>query len=254
MFKTNSNYPVIFNSEIIEWDIKSANTSVMREYALANAKLINKLDSLSKSKRNVYVGNMMRNDKEFSKNLESAFNDIVTRFMQQNNLHEHDIVSIKRDAVFVSNHKIIREKIGNYVKFIPKNIYHAFLLLNTLEFYFSFDNGRIDVKGINDKVLKKHENGILKFLRQVIYLLENEDKISLHRYLREFVDTYKMRGLPFEYYRHFDENSKYIMYIDMGYDEKEWVEIDEIDEDVIDYVSIKYNYENIILPLIQAIM
>ncbi len=255
MFKTNVNRPIICNSEIIEWDIKSANTSLMREYRLADPTLISKIESLNKNKRNIYVGNMMRNDKVFSGKLESAFNDTINQFLQQNNLCEYDIISIKRDAVFVSNHKITHDSIGEYVKFIPKNSYHAFILLKNIEFYFSLtDSHVVDVKGINDETLKKHEKGILEFLFQVVYLLENESKTSLHMYLREFVDAYKRKELPFDYYRHFDDNSKYIMYIDLGDGNKEWVEIDEIDENTIDYISIKYNYENIILPLIQIII
>lgn len=254
MFKTNNNYPILVNSEIIEWDIKSANASIMREYKLADSSILDKVDSLPKDRRNIYVGNMMRNDKNFSLKLESAFNEVVEIFMKQNNLLESDIVSIKRDAVFVKNHKITYDTIGNYIKFRPKNAYHAFLLLDRKEFYFSLKDNHIDIKGMNDETLKKHNNGILIFINQVIELLENENKSSLHAYLREFVDAYKMRELPFDYYRHFDDNSKYIMYIDLGNDEKEWIEVSEIDDSMINYISIKYNYENIILPLIQLVL
>lgn len=51
MQKTNRDYPFIHNNEIIEWDIKSANTSLMRYYNLQPNKVIDKLASMPKSQR-----------------------------------------------------------------------------------------------------------------------------------------------------------------------------------------------------------
>ena len=66
MQKTNRDYPFIYNNEIIEWDIKSANTSLMSYYNLQPDKVIQKLASMTKSQREISVGKLMKKDKEFS--------------------------------------------------------------------------------------------------------------------------------------------------------------------------------------------
>ena len=66
MQKTNRDYPFIHNNEIIEWDIKSANTSLMRYYNLQPNKVIDKLASMPKSQREISVGKLMKKDKEFA--------------------------------------------------------------------------------------------------------------------------------------------------------------------------------------------
>ena len=74
MQKTNRDYPFIHNNEIIEWDIKSANTSLMRYYNLQPNKVIDKLASMPKSQREISVGKLMKNDNEFAKDVEASFN------------------------------------------------------------------------------------------------------------------------------------------------------------------------------------
>ena len=95
MQKTNRDYPFIYNNEIIEWDIKSANTSLMSYYNLQPEKVIQKLASMAKFQREIAVGKLMKKDKEFSRNLEESFNKIIQEFMDANELSWDDIVSVK---------------------------------------------------------------------------------------------------------------------------------------------------------------
>ena len=52
--KTNTNVPFIHHELINEWDIRSANTSLMRYYNLASSKLISKLEKMEKRDREPY--------------------------------------------------------------------------------------------------------------------------------------------------------------------------------------------------------
>ena len=162
MQKTNRDYPFIYNNEIIEWDIKSANTSLMSYYNLQPDKVIQKLASMKKSQREISVGKLMRKDKEFAKKLEESFNMIIQEFMDTNQLTWDDIVSVKKDAVFVKNHKITHSDFGA-VHFIAKNQYQHVLLLPKYEIYLS--QSKIDVKGIPDEKLPLHEDGMIDFIR-----------------------------------------------------------------------------------------
>ena len=51
------------NSSITEFDIKSANTSLMRYYGLASDNIISKLEKLPQEKREVAVGLLCQKDK-----------------------------------------------------------------------------------------------------------------------------------------------------------------------------------------------
>lgn len=253
MFWLNKERKFITNAEIVEWDIRSGNTSIMKEYKLAPYNTIARLEKMSKSERVIAVGKIMQVNKEFSKKLEDGFNDAVNRFIEANDLsRDIDIISIKRDAVYTINKNISTTKIGSHIDFIPKNMYHAYVYLEGKEFYFkkNWDNESIDVKGMNDKLLPRHHNGIHQMLIQVINLLKKPDDCEAHQYMHEFVDAYKKRELDLDFYRAYNEESKF--YVNVGDDET--VLFDVITEDMLPQVDIRYNYTNIILPLIELMV
>ena len=70
MFKTNEFLNPTINSKIVEYDIKSGNTSIMEYFHLRPITVINELKSLDKKSRVVEIGKMMREDKIFAKSLE----------------------------------------------------------------------------------------------------------------------------------------------------------------------------------------
>ncbi len=242
MFTTNRDYPFIVNNNIIEWDIRSANTSLMRYYQLYDDKTIDRIADLPKGKREVAVGKLMRKDKEFAKALESSFNTIVEEFLKSNALTMDDIVSIKKDAVFVKNHSIKQSVFGS-VEFIPKNQYKHVLLLPKYEFYLS--DTTTDVKGIDDAKLELHQDGMIYFVRSVLYEASNWERMN--QFLKEYLKSYKEKLLDFNAYREFTSDSIFRLY-QHGYE----VQMDEINEDDMDSLDISYNFMNIILPTLRA--
>ena len=241
MQKTNRDYPFIYNNEIIEWDIKSANTSLMSYYNLQPDKVIQKLASMTKSQREISVGKLMKKDKEFAKKLEESFNKIIQEFMDANQLSWDDIVSIKKDAVFVKNHKINHSEFGA-VHFIPKNQYKHVLLLPKYEIYIS--DSVTDVKGIPDEKLPLHENGMLDFIRTT---MESASEMNrLQSFFKEYVTAYKRKELEFDAYREFNSDS----FFRIGGDYP--MLADSMIEDDVEFLDISYNYINVIMPTIQA--
>lgn len=241
MQKTNRDYPFIYNNEIIEWDIKSANTSLMSYYNLQPDKVIQKLASMAKPQREISVGKLMKKDKEFAKNLEESFNKIIQEFMDANQLSWDDIVSIKKDAVFVKNHKINHIEFGA-VHFIPKHQYKHVLLLPKYEIYIS--DSVTDVKGIPDEKLSLHEDGMLDFIRTTMETAS--EFLKLQSFFKEYVTAYKNKELEFDAYREFNSDSLFRI-------EGEFPMLsDSMIEDDIDVLDISYNYMNVVIPTIQA--
>lgn len=248
--------PFEINSKIVEWDMKRAGLSLIKENHLLSESTIKDIERLPKQEADILVGKLQIKDKEFSKNLESAFTDAMNQFLEANNLDiDMDVLSIKKDACFVINKDVKTSEFGNYVKFVPKNDYHAYMYLKPLEIYFKRD-GSIDVKGLvgdkklRNQILEIHENGMVNFLKYVIELSEetNMSPKRINQFLHEFVMMYKNRELDFDYYREFNIESRF-RYQFMGAE----MMVDHIDESMLSKINIEYNYIHIILPLINLL-
>ena len=251
MFYLNTNRPLVINSEIIEWDIKSANISLIKEYSLLPESIIKKIPIDNKEKREKYVGILMRDNKDFSKNLEKKFDDVINEFISQNTLDkDYDIIGIKRDAVFVVSKKINYSKIGDNIVFVPKNIYHAYRQLPHIEFYFG--KNLIDVKGLSkdfeDTIFPLHKNGMIYFIYEAMNICENSNmnKNSINLFMKDFVEKYKKKELDYDFYREFNQSSKFKC--NMFNQE---LLLDNIDESLMESLNIEYNYINVIIPLIR---
>lgn len=236
------------NASIVEYDIRKANINLMRYYNLYDKNKLNLLENLPKDKRERSVGLILRKEPELSKQLERAFNDIVYEFMNANNIDkDDDVISIKKDAVFVCN-KLCQHTTFGPVEFIPKNKYHAFLSIDRYEFYIGDEN--VDVKGLGDSA-QYHKNGICLLVKDLINTVETmfEPK-QINDYLAKMCKLYKTKSLEVDMYREFNSNSKFKCYID-GRD----LYMDNIGYEYLDkYTDISFNYVNIILPLVRLFM
>ena len=241
----------LVNKQIIEYDLKSANTSLCREYGLLPKDKIDKIDALPKEKRTKRIGVMMRDDKVFKDALVLAFKDIRRRFFEENNLSDEDVLAIKKDAIFVKGEVPITD-FGD-CHFIPKNEYTSYLYLNRFELYYSerFGESRLDVKGMNDEDLKKHEDYMLFFIRKFFHVLQADTWKGSYQYLYRFISKYKKRELEVGFYREFSHENVFKMI-----DEEETYD-DEIFipyEDKSEHVDISYNYFNILMPLVKMLI
>lgn len=260
----NTSRPLEVNSRIVEWDMKRAGPNIIKELGLLPKDEIEKLELLPKKDCDIAIGKCQIKDKEFGKALEQAFADIMNQFIDDNGIdRDLDIISIKKDACFVINKSIKYDQFGKYIRFIPKNEYHAFMYITPslttgapLELYFK-RNGELDVKGlvsdrnVRKKILDLHENGIVNLLFYVVDLAEKSglDPNKINTFLHDFVVMYKAKELEFDYYREFTVESRF-RYQFRGAE----VMADQIDEAMLEKVDISYNYLHIILPLINLLV
>ena len=240
---------VEFNASIIEYDIKSANTSVMKYYNLYDIKKLEFFESLPKDKRNKAIGlKLLRGNPELNKKLEKAFTDIINEFMRANNLDkDDDILSIKKDAVFVCNKECPITTFGP-VNFVKKNKYHAYIRIDRYEFYVG--DKTVDIKGLGDSAMY-HKNGISLLIEDIIKTAETTlDSRTINEYIARLCKLYKEKQLDIEIYREFNMNSKFKCNVN-GME----MYLDNIGYDYLDnYCDISFNYINIILPLMRLFM
>ena len=235
----NHNIPFLFNKDIIEYDMKTAGYSLVREFNLLPSKTIEKLDKMKKQQRTIEIGKIQRDDEDFKRNLQRAFSDARELFFDANDIDTNEVLSIKKDAIFL-NKKCNHTKFGDYIDFRPKNEYTSYIQLNRLEFYYSPQ--QIDVKGISNEKLELHKDCMIKFICNFFRKMETSSDEDVIEFTKRFIDKYKRRELEVGYYREFDFNSKYRT-IDDELFEEYW-------EENKDELNISYNFQNILLKFI----
>lgn len=241
----NRDIDYLFNNEIIEYDMREAGYSLIREYKLLSNDVIDKLSKYSKDKRTIRIGMIQRENNDFKNKLKEAFSEARKIFFNDNDLYEENILSIKKDAIFVRNKRCKSIKFGNYIEFRPKNVYTSYMLLDNNEYYF---NKRIvDVKGISEKKLKPHIDYMLDFLVEFVNLRESNNIKMTQKYLRDFLYYYRNKELEIGYYRELNKKSMYTLFIDNRY-------VDSDLCDTLENVNIMYNYLKLLLPIINIIV
>ena len=244
----DENIDYIFNKEIIEYDIKSAGLNIIKKYKLLDEKNISYLSKLDKLHRDIIIGKMQIKDKVFSKKLLEGFKECRKIFFDENEIENDDVLSIKKDAVFLL--KRVKNTEFDNIKFVNKNEYISYIKLNKYELY--HNSNILHVKGINDDILKLHDNGINDFLKTFFTMMEcepNENKIK--KFLSEFAYEYKNRLLPINFYREFNEKSLFKTTISFQSGLNSY--LTNVEKDFND-LDISYNYLNVIRPLISILI
>lgn len=239
----NPNIPFLFNTEIIEYDMRNGGFSITKEFGLLPEEKIKELDKMNKEERKVALGKIQRSNPSYKEATKVGFRDARQLFFELNELEDSDIISVKKDAIFTTKH-VKTTKVGKYIEFRPKNWYTSYIQLRkNLELY--YNPNQIDVKGIRDDLLKYHENYLLKTIKMFFHKMETEDHVTVIEYMKRFIDKYKRRELEAGYYRQFDNKSE-LVFLE-GRSEEYLENYDDIKADL----DITYNYFEVLLKLIQ---
>lgn len=239
---TNKEIKILINAEIIEYDIKAAGWSLAKEYGYIDQKKLEELEKLDKKTRNIKMGLMKRYDQQLSKKESNALAKARELFIKSNKLSVDQIVAIRRDAVFVTRR--CNNRTFGHVRFIPKNIYTSYIEFNDVELY--YNSSTVDVKGINDVVVSKHEKYMLDFFKKYLDLLESGKDSELKKFITNFVYKYKTKQLDQGYYREFNATSAFRLQERI---ENNVYVIDTIDSTCFNDVDISYNFFNYLVPL-----
>ena len=251
----NKNYSILINKVIIEYDLKSANTSLCKEYNLLPIEKIQEIEEMPKKDRVKTIGKIMRKNEKFKTGLKNAFVDIRKRFFEENDIQDEDVLAIKKDAIFCMRE--IKSTEFGFCKFSSKNRYTSYLYVNHLEIYYNSkgeflgDGGKIDVKGISDDNLQKHSEYMLRFFKILFRHLETSSRKTTNRYISNFIDKYKNLQLEVGYYREFNQMS--IIRLndsDETYDNDVFIPY----EHKQDHLCIDYNFFEILLPIVKIVL
>lgn len=247
-FYQNKDIDFLINKRIIEYDIKSANTSLCRYYKLLPEETIQRIEALPKSERVVEIGKLQRQNRDFNKRLLESFKSIRKEFFIANNIDDSNILSIKKDAIFIIGKRCRNTKFKN-IEFVEKNQYSSFHRLNKMEFYYSSNRDILDVKGINDNSLYQFKK-IINVFKRIFRILESNNREEFIKFMKRFVSDYLNKNLTYEYYKEFRSDGAYTLIQNNPYSDHIYT-LDSIDDTVDCKLCITYNYIAYILPLLQ---
>lgn len=235
---------------LVEYDMRDGGLSIIREYNLLPPYMIDQIAKLPKGvQRNVYVGKLKHNElyKDVPKIQNEKFKELRMEFGNMNDLSDSDIFAVRKDAIFVKRY-CYETRIGRFIEFREKNIYGAMMRIGKIEFYWKGDSKDVDVKGIADSVICKHDNYLNLVIWNFIRYLTLFDEVGAKKYIISIIDKYKFFELDPGYYRMYDNRSAYQMIIN-----GQVHLVDDVGPSEIPNTNIGYNFTNLLVPMLQLI-
>ena len=234
---------------IKEYDMKEAGFSLIKEFDLLPSNQIIQLSQYTKQIRTIEIGKLIENDSKLGRNLMECFIKARKKFFENNNLNDIDILSIKKDAIFVIKKTCHNLKFGDNIEFVMKNRYTSYYYFNKCEFYYSSINKKLDIKGVSYKNHPLFEE--IKNIFHCNEIIKNEDIV--YKKLQLFRNNYLNYKLPLECYRLLSPNNNYRFKTKKGMKFFD-INVDDIEEDKKEELDISYNYLHFIQPLIEIII
>lgn len=202
----NKNIKYINNSIIREYDMKNAGPSILLHYELISQKEYDGLMKLDKHTRSVTVGKFLKVNPEISEALMEGFVEMRKEFFNLNNIEDSDILSIKKDAIFLINTIPKVTQINEECLFRNKNEYTSYLNIRNKEFYYDSLTDNFEIKGLPKEVVKSQEEFFIKFIKECIKLGSQNKKEELFIKFLEFKNSFINKELDIEFYRDITTN------------------------------------------------
>lgn len=247
---TNKAIRFIAGEGVIEYDIRSAGFNICKQFELLPEKKLQELEGMDKKERHVAIGKLQRADKTLSEKLKEGFAKCREAFFKYNEVTDDDILSIKKDAIFIIGKRYEHLKFGKYIEFVPKHVFHSYIYLNDCEFYIGEDE--LACKGIKDELLPLHKDYMLDLITEYVNLLRLGNESSQLDFIKEVASAYRGKRLQMGYYRELNNQSLFrpitqikIMNNALGYT------VFGLD---FKYLDISYNYTHYIIPMYQILV
>lgn len=244
----------LYIGTLVEYDMRDGGLNILKEYKLLPPYMIERVEKLKKgTARNQFVGKLKYHElyHDVPKIQNEKFKELRMRFGEMNELEDSDIFAVRKDAIFVKRY-CYETRIGEFIEFREKNVYDAMMRINSnnsnIEFYWKPNDKTLDVKGLVDHAVRKHDGYLNEMIWTFMKHLASFDEDSARRYIVSIIDKYKFLELEPEYYRMYDKSSAYQMIIN-----NEVVLIDDVGASEIPNTNIGYNFTNLLVPMLQLI-
>lgn len=206
---TSSRY---ISGRIVEYDIRSANISVLRDDNVITQDDYEYLASLPKILREKEIGLREKADPTLYTKIQKGIKAAKSNLAGFNKIKPEQIVRIANDAVYINSELDLNfVKFGDYIEFKQKSEYNVYCNLKGILIFCKFaqdGNIHIDIKGLGDNSIL-HRDYMVYSILFTITLLERSGVLDAIDYVSELCEQYLHRALPVGYYREFNSGSLY---------------------------------------------
>lgn len=241
----NPLYDFLISHYIREYDMEKSNISILYEQGIIQFPKYCELYNADRQYRQEYVGKLILKKPEIQKILEIGVIDAKEKLFKANNISNNNVLTIKNDAVFIIDQRLSILEFQNPIRFIEKNTYTSFYKLgdkNAKELYYYYDaisgNEKLDVKGINDKLLYLHEPYFIEFLKQLFCSAQVESIEDCLEILNVYYNQYVDKKLEIGHYRRFSADCMYDLK-KMSYNNS--FQLQDVGQENISNINIAYN-------------
>ena len=245
----NKEISCLFGRKIIEYDMASAGYNICRHFHFLPDNVLTELGRMDKHTRHVAIGKLTKKDEALKENLKKGFVSCRKKFFMENNITDEDILSIKKDAIFLIDREVDYTKFDT-IEFIKKNEFDSYIYMNKFEFY--VDRESCQCKGINDLVLDLHRDYMLDAIVEFCNLMKYASKEKQRGFIFELAEAYRNLELDAGYYRELNQESLFRMrrkVIVCG--SPVGLRFFDMDKKFLD---VSYNYTHYIVPMFQMVI
>ncbi len=195
--------------------MREAGLTVIRADGLLPPGEIDFLERLPKSERSIAVGKLSG---ERSRGREGpSLSELITRgiqlrveaMLEANGIGTSDILSVKRDAVFVMGRPPSRLSFEDGTVFRIKNTYTSYARLGRVELYCVPRWKRWDVKGIGEERRSLHSEFTVQLAMDFLGMWQAGETKEAAATLQQFRGDYVGLRLPVGFYREFNAGSAF---------------------------------------------
>lgn len=232
------------NVSIVEFDISAAGLSTLSYKSLVPQETIEELRGMEKTKRNIKIGLILKRYPELNKIFADTLAEVRQEFIRINEIQINEILTIKKDAIFLINKNIRYYTVFGHFTFVRKNEYTSYMRLENKEFYLDSLHKELHTKGLRSEAVELSKDHLLKDIKTFMLSAEKVKEEQMYGILSRYRSNYLNRRLPVETYRNLEDGLYHL----------NKYSIMNIDETLVEDVDISQNYVKYILPIIRNII
>jgi hypothetical protein len=200
------------SGRIVEYDIRSANITMLKKYHLIDDTYYNYLNILPKKDREIEIGNLIRTDINYYDTISSGIIEAKKLLLSNNDINASDIVRIANDAVYINKDYNLKNTIFDIVEFRRKSEFSVMLQLPSNIIIFFINDGsnfNLDIKGMSEMQQSYHANYMITFIASLINTIQRVGVKEATEMISMFYNDYVNLKLDKRFYVEFNSRSKY---------------------------------------------
>ena len=211
-YKADISY--LINVYLREYDIEKANISALYELGVLNEEQYKAYYSMPKHDREVEIGCYLKYRPNLLPLLQSKILEFRNMFISSNNIDENQILYLDNDSITIIDPKSKTQDdrishFGTHINFKLKNVYTSYYKLGSVDLLYNSNNESFRVKYAGQKLIDRHKDTFLDFLLALCYEAETSNLSNVLLMLKGFYTQYIQYQLPVNFYREFNQNSKF---------------------------------------------